>query len=65
MLINSLDLISLLVINFLRRKFGVERSYMVQIGYFDVFSAMARYFLLRVTARAVIPSEPSMPEMYR
>ena len=38
---------------------------MVQIGYFEVFSATARYFLLRVTARAVMPSEPSMPEIYR
>jgi len=65
MLMNSLDFISLLVINFLRLKFVVEMSYTVHMGYLEVFSATAKYFLLRLTASAVIPSDPSMPEIYR
>lgn len=64
-LMNSFDLMSLLVMNFLRLRFGVDRSYIVQMGYLEVFSATAKYFLLRVTASAVMPSDPSIPEIYR
>jgi len=50
-----------LAITFLRLR--VYKSYMIQTGDRSVRSATAKYYLERVTAIAVIASEPSIPEM--
>jgi hypothetical protein len=60
---NSLELYSDELNIFFFVKFGLARSNTRQTA-FSALSQMAKYLLLGLKARAVIPSDPSIPGIY-